>query len=73
MTTVDEFASTLERLPLLEHLGKPSSRDGEVFRIYAWDTWPGPEDPGSEAQALYHALWRDKLFEGLNPGRADSR
>ena len=48
-------------------LGKPSSRDEEVFRIYHWDTWPGPEDPGSELQSAFLKRRYDDLFKAVKP------
>jgi hypothetical protein len=63
MTTTEEFIANLDHIPWFERLGQPSARDHEVFRIYDWGTWPGPEDPGSEIQQAYHMLWRDTLFE----------
>ena len=71
MTAIERFIATLEDVPLFEQLGKPSRRDREVFRIYDWDTWPGPENPGSELQAAYHSLWRERLFEGVESQLAE--
>lgn len=63
----DEFLASLERVPWFERVGLPASRDPEVFRIYSWETWPGPADPGSELQALYYHKWRDDLFQPAAP------
>jgi hypothetical protein len=63
MMTAQEFLAGLEAIPWFERLGQPSSRDHEVFRIYDWGVWPGPENPGSEIQQAYHMLWRDSLIE----------
>ena len=63
MTSVETFLRQLETIPWFANLGKPTSRDEEVFRIYHWHTWPGPEDPGSELQSAFHMRWRDDLFD----------
>ncbi len=65
---LDQFIENLDRIPWFKRLGQPSIRDNEVFRIYSWQTWPGPEDPGSELQSAYHMQWRNELFQsGMIP------
>jgi hypothetical protein len=66
MASVEKFIEQLEAVPWFANLGKPSPRDEEVFRIYHWDTWPGPEDPGSELHAAFLQHWHDDLFQ---PGK----
>lgn len=56
------FVASLNQIPWLRHLGRPSPRDHEVFRIYSWTTWPGPEDPGAELQASYYRRWKNEVF-----------
>jgi hypothetical protein len=67
MTTSEEFVAGLDHIPWFERLGQPSPRDREVFRIYDWNVWPGPEDPGSDIQQLYYTFWYDTLFEATDP------
>src|SRR5687767_9237519 len=61
-TTLRHFLDELATVPWFANLGKPSPRDPEVFRIYDWLTWPGPEDPGSEMLAAYNQKRQDDLF-----------
>lgn len=63
MTPFEKFVQQLDAIPWFANLGKPSPRDPEVFRISHWDTWPGPEDPGSEMQSTFRMEWRDELFK----------
>jgi hypothetical protein len=63
MPGVGKFIDQLEAIPWFANLGKLSPRDTEVFRIYHWDTWPGPEDPGSEMQTTFQMQWHDNLFK----------
>jgi hypothetical protein len=59
---LSHFFDELADIPWFANLGRPSPRDPEVFRIYDWLTWPGPEDPGAEMLAAYHMKWRDDVF-----------
>ncbi len=63
MTPVEAFIAELDTIPWFTNLGKPSPRDHEVFRIYHWGTWPGPEDPGFSLMSAFGMHWRDELFE----------
>lgn len=63
MLALNQFIANLEQVPWFKHLGGPAIRDPEVFRIYDWQTWPGPEDPGATIQAQYHIQWREDLFQ----------
>lgn len=63
MNSVETFIGQLDAIPWFTNLGKPSPRDQDVFRIYHWGTWPGPEDPGSSMMSEFHMQWRDDLFE----------
>src|SRR5262249_37511578 len=67
MTPVATFIEQLDAIPWFANLGEPSSRDQEVFRIYHWDTWPGPEDPGSAMQRAFLMQWHDDLFQSAKP------
>jgi hypothetical protein len=67
MPSVGKFIEQLDAIPWFANLGKPSPRDPEVFRIYHWETWPGPEDPGSEMQSAFHMKWHDDLFKAAEP------
>src|SRR6266481_2134079 len=62
MTALSQFIARLEQVPWFQRLGKPSIRDNEVYRIFSWEVWPGPEDPGASLQSNYHQKWRDALF-----------
>lgn len=63
MASVQQFIEQLQTVPWFANLGKPSPRDKEVFRIYHWDTWPGPEDPSSEMHSAFLRHWYDDLFK----------
>jgi hypothetical protein len=63
MKTIESFIDRLANIPWLANLGKPSTRDDEVFRIYRWQTWPGPEDPGSEMQSAFQMKWKEELVK----------
>jgi hypothetical protein len=63
MTTIENSIDRLGEIPWFANLGKPSTRDEEVFRIYRWQTWPGPEDPGSEMQSAFHKKWKEDLVK----------
>ena len=75
MKTIESFIDRLANIPWLANLGKPSTRDDEVFRIYRWQTWPGPEDPGSEMQSAFQMKWKEELVSEnwRMPGLATSR
>jgi hypothetical protein len=62
MTSIETFIQQLDAIPWFANLGRPSDRDQEVFRIHNWQTWPGPEDPGSAMQNSFHMRWHDNLF-----------
>ena len=64
---VDQVLIHLEQIPWFKRLGQPAIRDSEIFRIYAWQTWPGAEDPGAIIQAQYHTHWHDDLFQTHTP------
>src|SRR5262245_28051997 len=49
------FFDGLPHIPWQANVGQPSPRDAEVFRFYSWETWPGPEDPGTEMLCTYLA------------------
>jgi len=66
MTRTDNFIDQLDKIPWFASLAKPSLRDNEVFRIYHWDSWPGPEDPGSEMQAAFHEKWKTELVNAAD-------
>ena len=53
MVSIKEFIARVEDIPWFENVGNPSERDSEVFRIYDWSTWPGPEDPAVSLQNDY--------------------
>jgi len=67
--SISRFLQEIEQVPWLSKLGSPSERDADVFRIYSWETWPGPEEPGSEIQAMLYQKWRDDLMEGDAGGK----
>ena len=62
MMALEQFIALLDRIPWFKRLGQPSTKDIEVFRIYSWKTWPGPENPGAEIQSANYQRWRDELF-----------
>jgi hypothetical protein len=64
---VEEFIAGLALIPWFERLGKPSERDPEVFRIYDWAVWPGPEDSACSLQGLLYQKWHDELFQSKTP------
>lgn len=43
--SVPEFIAQLEQVPWFRNLGHPLPADADVERIFAWDDWPGPEEP----------------------------
>jgi hypothetical protein len=67
MTSVAKFIELLDLIPWFARLGRPSPRDPEVFRIYDWRAWPGPEDPGSEMQSAFLMQRHDDLFKAAKP------
>ena len=56
-----DFLSDLRVIPWLKNVGQPSPLDRDVLRIYSWDEWPGPEEPGSEIQASLYLRWKEEL------------
>lgn len=44
-TTLAVFLAQLELVPWFCNLGHPIPADAGVERIFAWDEWPGPEEP----------------------------
>jgi hypothetical protein len=64
---LDQFVTGLETIPWFKRLGEPSVRDIDVLRIYSWQTWPGPENPGATIQAEYHSQWLEELFQSETP------
>jgi hypothetical protein len=64
---VNQFLAKLEHIPWFKQLGQASIHDIDVFRIYTWQTWPGPEDPGATIQAQYYRRWHDDLFQTSTP------
>lgn len=62
MKSIEAIVREMEKIPWFANLGKPSPRDEEVFRIFHWDTWPGPENPGGELQSAYHMLWKHEII-----------
>lgn len=72
MTAVAKFIEQLDAIPWFANLGSPSPRDQEVFRIYHWEAWPGPEDPSSEMQTAFLLRWHDDLFH-MGPSSAGLR
>jgi hypothetical protein len=75
MTSLENFIEQIALMPWFANLGKPSPGDKEVFRIYDWHTWPGPQDPGSKMLSAFHKQWRHELFESAEPlsGLAEAR
>jgi hypothetical protein len=67
MSSVANFIEQLDAIPWFSNLGKPSLRDSEVFRIYDWCIWPGPEDPGSEMQSAFLMERHNDLFKTVEP------
>jgi hypothetical protein len=62
MSSITKFIEQLDAISWFVNLGKPSSRDPEVFRIYDWRAWPGPEDPGCEMQTAFLMHRHNDLF-----------
>lgn len=59
--TVRDFFAQLEVVPWFVNIGQPTPWDGEVERIYDWNEWPGPEEPGitvlfQDHQDLYDVI-----------------
>ncbi len=72
MQTYEGFIKQLDEIPWLENLGKPNQRDREVYRIYDWRAWLGPEDPATVLQNEYYMTWKDDLERSVGEaGAAD--
>jgi hypothetical protein len=58
----DEFERELGMVEWFAHLGEQSPWDGSCARIFAWDQWPGPEDPLVEAFSCASQERYDRAF-----------
>lgn len=68
---MNSYISRFREIPWFENVGKPSDRDREVFRIYDWSAWPGPEDPAVSLQNEYYLMWQENLCVGLDESAKD--
>lgn len=50
---VERFVAELYSIPWFSNIGKPTPPEAGVERIYAWEDWLGPDEPGNS-----------RLFEG---------
>jgi hypothetical protein len=58
-----DFTASLSSVPWFKNVGRPSPWDSGVSRLWNWEDWPGPENPGVLALTGQRAQsWRDALF-----------
>jgi uncharacterized protein (TIGR02996 family) len=57
----------LDPIPWLKHVGQPTERDAEVYRIRSWDEWPGPEDQDVHAHYSLFQKCVDRLLTQAGP------
>ncbi len=67
MSSFEAFFQSLKTIPWLKNLGQPHPRDGEVYRIYDWSLWLGPEDPAVALMNDYALFWEAQLKEQAAP------
>lgn len=63
MSSLKAFLEMLDRIPWLEHLGQANAHDHEVFRLHAWDEWPGPEHPNCRRWYAFFMATCNQTFD----------
>lgn len=58
---IEQFWAELERVPWFESLGKPVEAVAGVLQIFAWEAWPGPDDP----TVMNQSLRQQDLYDAL--------
>src|SRR5581483_5654607 len=61
---VERFVASLATLPWFRNLGEPTPPDAGVERIYRWEEWPGPLEPGVDRLAERQQALYDSLMQG---------
>ena len=60
---VADFLAQLEDVPWFGNIGHPVPGDAGVERIFAWEEWPGPEEPTIAELSLRHQALFDSITE----------
>jgi hypothetical protein len=61
-STVGEFLAQLEAVPWFSNIGRPTPQDVGVKRMFAWEEWPGPEEPTIGELSFRHQALYDRIM-----------
>ena len=62
VATLDDFLAQLEAVPWFSNISRATLADARVERIFAWDEWPGPEEPAIAELSLRHQALYDAIM-----------